>query len=254
MRNVCAARKGFTLIELLVVIAIISLLVSIMLPSLQKAKELARQVVCQSNLKNLQMTFNFYLNDHDGVYPFYSDPSIPSGTPAAYASRWHRRFLEEFEYYTEKELLWCPASQNPDSQTEAGKEKRYDNGRIEYGYSTAFSHNYDDPDNVEVWQELQASDLHDPSYTVMLVETRLVKVPPRDPLTSDGLWICYPGYSTSNGIGVAVARHIGNCCVAWADGHISAVEQPDLTYAGSLYYPEALTNTYDDPSYWDRNK
>ena len=51
VRHISARRmRGFTLIELLVVIAIISLLVSILIPSLKRAKELARRAVCASNL------------------------------------------------------------------------------------------------------------------------------------------------------------------------------------------------------------
>ena len=60
---------GFTLIELLVVIAIIALLVSILLPSLSQAKELARIVVCSSNLKQWGNGFHLYLSDHDRTFP-----------------------------------------------------------------------------------------------------------------------------------------------------------------------------------------
>jgi len=61
--------KGFTLIELLVVIAIISLLVSILLPSLTMARELARGVVCLNTLKALGVLFQFYVSDTDGYLP-----------------------------------------------------------------------------------------------------------------------------------------------------------------------------------------
>jgi prepilin-type N-terminal cleavage/methylation domain-containing protein len=60
---------GFTLIELLVVIAIISLLVSILLPSLNKAKELARRAVCASNQRNLGLGIHFYGNEYNGYAP-----------------------------------------------------------------------------------------------------------------------------------------------------------------------------------------
>jgi prepilin-type N-terminal cleavage/methylation domain-containing protein len=76
-------RKGFTLIELLVVIAIISLLVSILLPSLMKAKELARNVVCLSNLRQIGTAFAFYGNDNDMAFPWaanapwWGNPDMP---------------------------------------------------------------------------------------------------------------------------------------------------------------------------------
>lgn len=62
-------RKAFTLIELLVVIAILSLLVSILLPSLRKAKDLARRAVCGANLRTLNQVLYLYGMDNDGRLP-----------------------------------------------------------------------------------------------------------------------------------------------------------------------------------------
>lgn len=58
-------KKGFTLIELLVVISIIALLLSILIPSLQKTKKLARSIVCKSNLKQWGVATFTYLADWD---------------------------------------------------------------------------------------------------------------------------------------------------------------------------------------------
>jgi len=60
---------GFTLIELLVVIAIIALLVSILLPSLNRAKDLARRVACSAQQRGIILADTVYSNDYDGVYP-----------------------------------------------------------------------------------------------------------------------------------------------------------------------------------------
>lgn len=59
-------RKGFTLIELLVVISIIALLLAILMPSLRRARNSARAVVCQSNLKQWGLIFSMYIDDNQG--------------------------------------------------------------------------------------------------------------------------------------------------------------------------------------------
>ncbi len=68
-RNTAKIIKGFTLIELLVVIAIIALLLSVLLPSLNMAKDIAKRIGCSTNLRSLAMATIFYTDDNDGLTP-----------------------------------------------------------------------------------------------------------------------------------------------------------------------------------------
>lgn len=64
-------KKAFTLIELLVVIAIIALLLSVIVPSLKKAKETARAISCRSNLRQMTVACSTYSIENDGkIFPF----------------------------------------------------------------------------------------------------------------------------------------------------------------------------------------
>ena len=62
-------RRGFTLVELLVVIGIIALLVGILLPSLNKARDAAKKTACLANLRSLGQLVTLYANQSKGQIP-----------------------------------------------------------------------------------------------------------------------------------------------------------------------------------------
>ncbi|MDY6913192.1 MAG: type II secretion system protein [Planctomycetota bacterium] len=78
--------KGFTLIELLVVIAIIALLVSILLPSLGRARELARRAACAANLNGMGKALMLYQADNNDSYPFISNMAAMAYSSAMLAA------------------------------------------------------------------------------------------------------------------------------------------------------------------------
>lgn len=75
---------GFTLVELLVVIGIIAMLISILLPALNRARDTAKTVQCMSNLRQMGIAFQMYANDNGDIIPLASDefrPPISGGIP-----------------------------------------------------------------------------------------------------------------------------------------------------------------------------
>jgi prepilin-type N-terminal cleavage/methylation domain-containing protein/prepilin-type processing-associated H-X9-DG protein len=239
------AGGAFTLIELLVVVAIISLLVSILLPSLHKAKGLARQAVCMNNLHQTNLVFSLYQADHDGLFPWHAtNPSAPNYQDY----RWHHNMKRE-GYLENGDILWCPAGRVYDQRL---TEHYYLWGLFDHGYSLGLVFDYGVSGLPRV--QAQVAEIRDPAGTIVVLDTRITRDVPTDPMTEQGRYFCdCVHYIVSSwGAGVAVARHDGKCGVAWVDGHVSAVVQPDPNDDSSLYSPAALTDYTQDPNYWDR--
>ncbi len=104
-------KNGFTLIELLVVISIIALLLSILMPSLQRVKELARSTVCMSNLRQWGVCFAMYLEENDNKF----EEGFVVIDGKGYLSMW----MDTLEPYYEDidEMRACPLTKPPGSET-----------------------------------------------------------------------------------------------------------------------------------------
>jgi len=75
--------KGFTLVELLVVVAIIALLVSILVPTLTRARELAKRALCQANLNGIGKALQLYYAENKDAFPMIKAAANDSGTGLA---------------------------------------------------------------------------------------------------------------------------------------------------------------------------
>ncbi|HEY7089531.1 MAG TPA: type II secretion system protein [Tepidisphaeraceae bacterium] len=84
------SKGAFTLVELLVVIGIIALLISVLLPALNKARQAANTTACLSNLRSMGQAWSIYLSQNKGHLPYYIwHDSPPGGTSDLGDFVWH---------------------------------------------------------------------------------------------------------------------------------------------------------------------
>src|SRR5215471_16958727 len=76
-------QRAFTLIELLVVIAIIGTLAALLMPAFSRAKETARGAVCTSNLRQIGIALQLYVQENNNRMPFLRDRMTDTNSPVA---------------------------------------------------------------------------------------------------------------------------------------------------------------------------
>jgi prepilin-type N-terminal cleavage/methylation domain-containing protein len=183
--------SGFTLIELLVVISIITILMSILVPVLGKARSSAMRLKCTHNLKQINLTIEMYTNDYDNFYPCAPDPS-----PAGYWLWMGRGWRSLVSSYlggniNEKSpsALFCP-------EDKVSKEK-YES--TSYSYSMSFYHSPEQIDLMtsidDTYQDAKLSlpqrvtDVKKPSEKIIFGEW----LSNHEKIDNDKGWWCWEG-------------------------------------------------------------
>lgn len=121
--RMCPRQSGFTLVELLVVIGIIALLISMLLPALNKVREQAKITMCASNLRQCGVGLMNYTNDSRGMLPTNLDHYFPLYLEAPYYGHELTGKLIALgngplrmgpgklypKYVTDARIFWCPS-------------------------------------------------------------------------------------------------------------------------------------------------
>ena len=195
-------RSAFTLIELLVVIAIIAILAAILFPVFAKAREKARQSTCASNLKQIGLAAQQYVQDYDETYPWYVNGS--SWTSWAAGSAYWGRFLEP--YCKNQQMFACPsAAQGYISNPHAyGLSGYIDGGGTGPGIALA-----------SITSPADKIYAHD-SYEDRMDDNGDMLCPASGQTTNLTQW-------TAEADRHEYWRHNETCNVAWTDGHVKAL-------------------------------
>ncbi len=195
---------GFTLIELLVVIAIIALLVSLLLPSLQRAQELAHRAVCGGNTRKIAVASLTYAEDYDGYGPVenYDEHSTFFRCLAPY--------LGAAKTQPKKKQLWYKTNGCPSYR--AG-------GRWDYGVALAINNHLCTPTNRKVKQWWRLTALETPSEFLMVYDNWVSSIN-YGPFPPSVLRICVEGTIFRTGQVCVYPRHLGEGLnFAFVDGH-----------------------------------
>jgi prepilin-type N-terminal cleavage/methylation domain-containing protein/prepilin-type processing-associated H-X9-DG protein len=231
-------RSGFTLVELLVVIGIIALLIAILLPTLNKARESAKRTTCMSNLRSLGQCLYIYVNDNKGKgFMCAYSVQVPAGDTPLSFSFW---FAQENNYpskpvwdatggylrpyFKSDAFLSCPSASDQYKTYNLGGSSSVPPPLTTYAYNGAVAQLASDAPP----QLTSLSQLQKPAETMALLDALTIG----NTGTPTGVFASLSPSTTTSPFKPQSAsfqgRHVGNGNVLWYDGHVSS-ETPYVT-------------------------
>lgn len=135
------APRAFSLVELLVVVAILSLLLSVLLPSTQRAREMGRRLQCQANLRQIAQAAATYHSGANGRLPRIHPDAWPGWERIRFNSSALPCFNDALRPFINSEEIWsCPQAHK--CSNNAWNKRRLDYGVNHYGRGTGETGRY----------------------------------------------------------------------------------------------------------------
>jgi prepilin-type N-terminal cleavage/methylation domain-containing protein/prepilin-type processing-associated H-X9-DG protein len=233
-------RPGFTLVELLVVIGIIALLISILLPALNRATEAARGVKCLSNLRQLALATVMYNNENRGHYPSCATNQPDDWFVWQPLTDITQSALSKYLGKANPEMFRCPS----DSELQGHQNqyvysysanwmifepRDYNNVNTKPPPFTAFFGRYTGGDLTRERPSLKNTDVRSPDHVIMLVDESSQTI-------DDNCWA--PQHYFSDGLNLLSNRHdrrsesstdpnAGRGNAVFCDGHAEFMQRKD---------------------------
>ncbi len=213
--------RAFTLIELLVVVAIIAILASMLLPALSKARDKARQAVCQNLLKQQGQGWHLYCDDFDGYFPevtapnpFWSWPNLVK----PYLGGKYDTTTVDAKIRENSKLYLCPQDETPLKL--AGP---WPGPVLPYVY-TMVSYAADQSMCDWTFTPRKIDAVPNTSNTLMLTDANYFRFAGYEGNAATGHWL-YDSFTKLDD--VAESRHSGGVNVLFVDGHVQGVKRID---------------------------